>query len=126
MARKKYKIFCVDFDGTVVDKRKFPTHGPDIPHCVEVMLGLVEKGHKIILNTMRSGPALDAAIKWFEERNIPLYSVNTCPGQKHWTKSPKCDGDVYIDDKNFGIKMIQTEEMENPGVDWLPIKEKYL
>lgn len=49
-------IIAIDFDGTVVDHR-FPDVGPDAPGALPVLRKIVEKGHKIILWTMRSGEA---------------------------------------------------------------------
>ena len=47
-------IIVVDFDGTCVT-HEFPEVGRDIG-AVSVLKELVEKGHKIILYTMRSHP----------------------------------------------------------------------
>ena len=47
-------IIAVDFDGTCVT-HEFPEVGRDIG-AVPVLKELVEKGHKIILYTMRSHP----------------------------------------------------------------------
>lgn len=47
-------IIAVDFDGTCVT-HEFPEVGKDIG-AVPVLRELVEKGHKIILYTMRSHP----------------------------------------------------------------------
>ena len=46
-------IIAVDFDGTCVS-HEYPKVGKDIG-AVPVLKALVEIGHKIILNTMRSG-----------------------------------------------------------------------
>ena len=47
-------VIAVDFDGTCVT-HEFPKVGKDIG-AVPVLKKLVEKGHKIILYTMRSHP----------------------------------------------------------------------
>lgn len=47
-------IIAVDFDGTCVT-HEFPKVGKDIG-AVPVLKKLIEKGHKIILYTMRSHP----------------------------------------------------------------------
>ena len=76
----------IDFDGTVVT-HEFPKVGRDIG-ADKVLKELVAAGHNLILFTMRSdvtepyskspeivtksGNYLTYAIKWFEEREIPL------------------------------------------------------
>ena len=92
-------IIAVDFDGTCVT-HEFPEVGRDIG-AVPVLKGLVEKGHKIILYTMRSHPdknnqgktlsgivsndTLQDAIDWFKKNGIPLWGINENPKQKEWT-----------------------------------------
>ena len=51
---------AVDFDGTCVT-HEYPNIGKDIG-AVPVLKKLTDSGHKIILNTMRSGKELAAAI----------------------------------------------------------------
>ena len=58
-------IIAVDFDGTCVS-HEYPKVGKDIG-AVPVLKALVEIGHKIILNTMRSDDELADAIQWFIE-----------------------------------------------------------
>lgn len=113
----KSLIFAVDFDGTCVDHR-YPDIGPALPDVVDVLKELTNKGHKIILWTMRSGKELLDAENWFKENEIPLYASNKNPTQWHWTKSPKVDAYTYIDDKNVGIQLIQLAHMRRPGVNW--------
>lgn len=109
-------VIAVDFDGTCVEHR-FPDVGPDMPHAVEVLRSLTERGHKIVLWTCRENDGhridrqhLTAARRWFEERGIPLRSVNeTHPEDefrdlsgKPLSKSRKVYADVYVDDRNLG------------------------
>lgn len=80
-------IIAVDFDGTCVT-HEFPKVGKDIG-AAPILKKLVEKGHKIILYTMRSHPdksnqgktlsgeiisndTLQDAIDWFKDNGIPL------------------------------------------------------
>lgn len=119
-------FFTVDFDGTVCDHR-FPDIGHDVPNAVFVLQDMVRRGHKIILNTMRSdideGKTLSAAVKWFEERGIPLFAVNENPTQKNWSLSPKPYAHGDIDDNNVGCPKIFLAWMARPCVDWLAIHE---
>lgn len=108
-------IIAVDFDGTCVTHR-YPEEGEDIG-AVPVLRQLAEKGHKLILYTMRSGETLDAAVRWFARHNIPLYDCNYNPGQQEWTSSPKVYAHLYIDDAALGCPLVMPEA-ERPYVDW--------
>ena len=69
---------AVDFDGTCVT-HDYPRVGKDIG-AIPVLKALVQKGHKLILWTMRSGIGLEAAVNWFKENDIPLYGIQINPG----------------------------------------------
>lgn len=73
-------ILAIDFDGTCTT-HDYPRIGKDIG-AVPVLQRLVAAGHKLIINTMRSGKELDKAVKWFEENGIKLYGIQTNPTQK--------------------------------------------
>ena len=108
-------IIAVDFDGTCV-KHAYPKIGEDIG-AVPVLKRFVVDGHKIILNTMRSGDLLQDAVDWFESNNIPLSGVNHFPGQETWTTSPKVYAQVYIDDAALGCPTLM-DENGRIFVDW--------
>ncbi len=117
----KNKVIAIDFDGTVVT-HEYPTVGRDIG-AEPVLRKLVELGHKLILNTMRSGSKLRDAEQWFLERNIPLYGVNKNPTQHTWTQSPKVFAHIYIDDAALGCPLTVAPEIERPYVDWAAVSE---
>lgn len=126
-------VIAIDFDGTCVS-HEFPKMGKDIG-AIPVLKRLVAAGHKLILYTMRSnqetvhtldkeiagisGHFLLDAVKWFEDNNIPLYGVQRNPTQFHWTNSPKCYAELYIDDAALGIPLIYTDT--RPYVDWAAV-----
>jgi len=112
---------AVDMDGTCVN-HIFPEMGEDVPHAAEVMKELVEAGHKLILYTMRSGKELDAAVQWFADKDIPLYSVQKDKGQLAWTKSNKCYANKYVDDSGIGCPLIKVEGWDRPCVDWEAVR----
>lgn len=134
-------IIAVDFDGTCVT-HEFPKIGKDIG-TIPVLKSLVDKGHKLILYTMRStkdagGGNIDAngnelktnvlqdAVNWFNDNNIPLYGINKNPGQSSWTSSPKVFAHMYIDDMALGCPLIYNPNISNnPFVNWESII-KYL
>ncbi len=110
-------IIAVDFDGTCVT-HEFPRVGADIG-AVPILKKLVEKGHQIILYTMRSDDFLQDAVDWFEKNNIPLLGVNENPSQKQWTSSPKIFAHLYIDDSALECPLLYNPILsERPYVDW--------
>ncbi len=110
-------VIAVDFDGTCTT-HAFPLIGEDIG-AVEVLKELVANGHKLILYTMRSGDTQKQAEQWFEKNGIELYASQKNPSQSHWTKSPKCYAELYIDDAALGIPLIFDKSIsDRPFVDW--------
>jgi hypothetical protein len=114
-------IIAIDFDGTCVT-HEYPEVGEDIG-AAPVIKKLVDKGHKIILFTMRSGESLDAAIAWFYEHDIPLFGVNRNPEQHTWTSSPKPYANIYIDDAALGAPLIRPKGGKRPYVHWNAVAE---
>ena len=108
---------AVDFDGTCVT-HDYPRIGKEIG-ATKVLKRLVKAGHKLILNTMRSGKELQDAIHWFNKNGIELYGVNENPTQKRWTTSPKVYAHMYIDDAAFGCPLRNVPDFsDRPFVDW--------
>jgi hypothetical protein len=120
---KRKKVIAVDFDGTVV-KHRFPEIGDEVPHAVEVLKRLNEKGVRLIVWTMRCGEHLEVDAKdWFEERGIKVWAYNRNPEQTSWTESPKCYAHVYIDDAAIGCPLIYPQDTgERPFVDWFAVE----
>jgi len=131
-------VIGLDFDGTCVT-HAFPYIGNDIG-SIPVLKKLVHKGHKLILWTMRSdmkSPKRNApdgnhdiedyltdALNWFKINDIPLYGIQTNPGQEHWTESPKAHCDLYIDDLGLGIPLKMDVKLSNgPFVDWVQVEK---
>ena len=113
---------AVDFDGTCVT-HEYPKVGKDIG-AVPVLKKLTDNGHKLILNTMRSGKELAAAIKWFIDNDSPLYGANENPTQKSWTTSPKVHANLYIDDAALGCPLIFDHAVSSrPFVNWVMVEE---
>ena len=108
---------AIDFDGTCVT-HDYPRIGKDI-NAVNVLKKLVANGHKLILNTMRSGKELKEAINWFKKNDIELYVANENPTQKKWTNSPKVYANLYIDDAALGCPLkMDLSISDRPFVDW--------
>lgn len=121
MAKDKGYVIAVDFDGTCVE-HNYPAIGMDVEGAVEVLRTLNKHGHRIILNTMRSGQRLEAAVRWFRDRKIELWAVNRNPEQEQWTTSPKVYADIYIDDSALGCPLIFLEGVRRPVVDWKRVR----
>ena len=115
-------IICIDFDGTVVT-HEYPHVGEDIG-AVPVLKELVANKNRLTLYTMRSGPLLDKAKRWFEERKIPLWAINHNPEQKKWSSSPKVFAHLYIDDSALGCPIKIVENSSRPVADWEKIRER--
>lgn len=114
---------AVDFDGTCVT-HEYPRVGRDIG-AVPVLKKLVDAGHKLILNTMRSGDELADAIQWFIDNDIPLFGINENPTQKSWTASPKVYANLYIDDAALGCPLTtDTFPFVKPYVDWIEVEKQ--
>lgn len=118
----------IDFDGTCTT-HDFPKVGKEIG-AVPVLKKLVEKGHKLILFTMRSdnekGKFLKEAVQWFKGNDIPLYGIQTNPSQSEWTSSPKSYAQLMIDDSALGCPLKFDPEMsDRPFVNW-EIVERWL
>lgn len=99
----KTLIIAVDFDGTIVE-HKYPDIGPIIPGAFEVIRELQEKGHKLILWTVRDGIDLKNAVDFCLENGIMFYAVNESYPNEEFNKymSRKINADIFIDDRNIG------------------------
>jgi hypothetical protein len=122
MAKDKGYVIAVDFDGTCVE-HNYPAIGMDVEGAVDVLRTLNKHGHRIILNTMRSGQRLEAAVRWFRDRKIELWAVNRNPEQEQWTTSPKVYADIYIDDSALGCPLIFLEGVRRPVVNWYKVRQ---
>lgn len=115
-------IIAIDFDGTCV-KHAYPNIGEDIG-AVPVLKKMVNDGHQLILNTMRSGKLLDDAVQWFENNGIKLSGTNYTPGQATWTSSPKVYANIYIDDAALGCPT-NYDGINRPYVDWKIVAQAF-
>jgi hypothetical protein len=125
----------IDFDGTLVT-HDYPRVGHDIG-AVSVLKKLTDKGHRLILFTMRSDGSgfqksdgsidnhgLTDAVNWFKSNGIPLYGIQTNPTQKSWTTSPKSYAPLMIDDSALGCPLKTDPSISNrPFVDWVKVEE---
>ena len=116
-------IIAIDFDGTLVT-HEYPKIGLEVDDSVRVVKALQDKGHKIILYTMRHGKTLDEAVEYCKVMGIDLHAINENPNQKEWTESPKVYAHIYIDDAALGCPLIFPPKGSGirPYADWLGIE----
>ena len=119
MSERRPLIIGVDFDGTIVE-HQFPNIGPPIPGAIGTLRTFVERGDKLVLWTMRSGPSLAKAVEYLGKWGVTLWGVNENPTQKAWTKSPKAYCSLYIDDAALGCPLVYPKG-RRPYVDWYTI-----
>lgn len=126
----------IDFDGTCAihsypQQRDYPLEH----NASRVLKMLTDKGHRLILFTMRSNgllakksfgtdEGLTHAVEWFKERGIPLHGVQKNPEQELWTTSPKAYGHLIIDDTCLGIprKPLNDSNKDYLVVDWMGVE----
>ena len=128
---KNNLIVAVDFDGTCTT-HEYPNIGKDIG-AVPVLKKLVEKGHRLMLWTMRGTKpqqerqTLQEAVEWFKANDIPLWGINFNPVQKAsgWTNSNKQHANLYIDDAALGAPLKFDPELSNRGfIDWVEVERQ--
>ena len=110
-------IIAIDFDGTCVTQN-YPDMGKEIG-AAPVIKSWSDRGHQIILLTMRDADQLEDAIRWFWQHDIPLFGINNNPEQHLWTESKKVYANVYVDDANLGIPLTYNCDISpSPFVNW--------
>lgn len=115
------KVILVDFDGTVVPK--LPIGYSNYNTGAErVLRKLVDRGHKIVLWTCRNNSpdnpynyingkwrketSLEEAVRWFKERDIELFGINSVPGEVlEVGTSRKALSSYVIDDTSICMPM---------------------
>ena len=119
----KHKIsIALDFDGTVVE-HDYPYIGKENGNCSEILKRWVKEYNvEIILDTMRGGKMLQDALKWFNDREVPIFSVGKHPIQESWTDSTKAYALFSIDDRNVGCP-VKYDGKKRYMVDWEKVCE---
>ena len=98
---RDYAYIAIDFDNTLVSDL-YPEIGLSL-NAEKVLQELVERGHKLILWTIRSGKYLEDAVNWCKKKGIELYGINENPDFLDDEKARKIFFDLVIDDKSVGI-----------------------
>lgn len=109
-------VIGVDFDNTVAYNTKYPGVGDEVKYALASLALLQKTGNKIIIWTVRSGPGLENAKKWFKENGFTPDGFNYLKGQDKYSTSPKLNYDYVIDDKAVGCPTL-----DDGSVDWLNV-----
>lgn len=122
------KIIAIDFDGTIV-KHNFPFIGDLIPEAKEVINALYNKGHTILIWTVRSitNDAVGKMKKFLDNNGVKYHNINENAEEilndPAWENfSPKIYADLYIDDRGLGCPVICPTGESYPHVDWVEIE----
>lgn len=105
MSERKFSIYAIDFDGTIV-KDAFPEIGEAIPTVQEFIKIKQAQGDKFILWTCRTKEYLQAAIDYCHTQGIVFDAINdNIPWviDEYGDNPRKIFADFYIDDKNTVI-----------------------
>ena len=123
MNKRESLVIAIDFDGTCVE-HAYPAIGIEAEGAVETLREINRCHHRLLLLTMRSGQRLEAAIRWFKQRDITLWQVNHNPEQSVWSSSPKIYADIYIDDTALGCPVRYVEGSHRGVVDWQRVRHE--
>src|ERR1700740_2237346 len=98
MVSEKSKVIAVDFDGTIVE-HKYPQIGKEMLFAFETLKALQNKGHKLILWTIRTGDLLQEAVDYCRSKGVEFYAVNANYPEEVLDEktSRKVNADIYID-----------------------------
>ena len=106
---RNHKTIAVDFDGTLSFSRWTKVGEPNT-ELINFLKGWRNKGNKLILWTCRTGPALEAAVKWCEQQGMYFDAVNDNLQEYielYGGNSRKICCDYYIDDKSISLSKLQ-------------------
>ncbi len=97
------KVIAIDFDGTIVE-HKYPEIGKEMLFAFATIKALQQKGHKLILWTIRTGELLQEAVEFCRNNGVEFYAVNkNYPEELLDEKtSRKLNADIFIDDRTIG------------------------
>ena len=97
------KVIAVDFDGTIVE-HKYPAIGKEMLFAFATLKALEQKGHKLILWTIRTGDLLNEAVEFCKKNGVEFYAVNKNYPEEYLDQnvSRKLNADLFIDDRCLG------------------------
>ena len=108
MEKRNYKIYAVDFDGTLCENA-WREIGKAKDTLINRMIELREEGNKVILWTCRTDDKLTNAIDWCKEHGLEFDAINeNVPEilETFGTEARKIYADVYVDDRAVDLEVI--------------------
>lgn len=103
----KEVIIATDFDGTLVEAKRFPKFGkPTLWFHIAKKLQDNFPNIKLILWTCREGKYLESAITFCHQNGLMFDAINSdVPSSIKWKgKTRKPFAHIYVDDRNLDIK----------------------
>lgn len=107
---RDYKIYAVDFDGTLCFSQ-WPKLGEPNVKLIERLKAFREKGDKLILWTCRNGKLLEEAVSWCSDNDLQFDAINENLQEiidTFGSNSRKISADFYIDDKSVLPELVET------------------
>ena len=101
MEKRNYKIYAVDFDGTLCEDA-WPEIGKPNNALINRMIKLREEGNKVILWTCRIDDKLTNAVDWCKEHGLEFDAINeNVPEilETFGAEARKIYADIYVDDR---------------------------
>lgn len=107
-----HKYIAIDYDGTIVDEGAFPEVGEFKTLAIVTIKRMIAEGYKVGIWTARGGAEQKELVMGaLKEQGVDTsqvlfnehfeYFLN-----KYESRSPKIYGDIYIDDRAYGVKKI--------------------
>lgn len=104
--KRDYKIYAVDFDGTLCTN-EYPNIGEPNEPLIDFLIHRRIEGHKLILWTCRTDELLREARRWCLKHNLIFHTINkNLPAiiEEYGIDSRKIYYDVLIDNKAMPFK----------------------
>jgi hypothetical protein len=95
---------AIDFDGTIVKGDNYPNIGELALNAKTVINKLFNEGHKILINSCRTGKYEGMIEDFLKENDIHYHYINCNQPEdiyKYKQDCRKISADVYIDDNNL-------------------------
>lgn len=103
MFNQEVLTIAVDFDGTIVE-HAYPEIGEEMLFAFLTLRALQDKGHRLILWTIREGELLNEAIEYCRENGVEFYAANRSYPEEDYQvmETRKIQVDLFIDDRMLG------------------------
>lgn len=106
-----HHVIAVDFDKTL-SMAKWPEVGKPNTNMFRYLKELKAAGERIILNSCRTGEALEKAVQFCKDQGLEFDCVNeNLPEliEAYGEDSRKISADYYIDDRAVSVEMLNKE-----------------